>query len=203
MILLKSLVLSLVALSLYAATEGGVDIYVSTPNSEFYQDEDIRIGSYFTPNNQSYPLTPDEIKKIATEKPIFSSQEAFAILHKNSSLFGNVPRGKLLTLNFTIPESNSKKDIQISFSEKNSKTFVLLPLSDKDKSIPIEVYLIDTSKPAQFQKVIQVKFDEKYPIERLEGKSLFVIIPMKKRVSGDTVNFNHYTLPMEVNYHAP
>lgn len=164
---------------------------------------DVDISSYFTSNHQAYPLTPNEEKVNQNQQPIFSSNDAFIVLEQGKIPFGHIPRGKLLSLEITMPKSAPSSEMTVSFTEKQLNDFALISLKHNEKSIPIKVYLIDKSKPAQFQKVIEVKAGEKYSLERVSGKSLFIIIPKKAWITADTVDINQYTLPMEVHYHTP
>jgi len=199
--------LFLLSAYLFSATEQTVDIYVTIPNvsggGASSLNPTLEIGSFFTPNNKYYPLTPSEIKHNDTHQPIFSAKEAFAILHRASSLFGKVPRGKMLSLHLTLPEKRIPGEVNISISEKLSKQFELKPLDKKYKPIPIEVYLVDLRIPIKFQKPTKIELGKQYNFSRVEGKTLYVVIPNKNHISNETVNFNHYRLPLEVTYHSP
>ena len=209
MIFYKSLIVYLVAhFTLFSSTTGQIDITVNvtgnpSSSSTSIEQADIEIGSFFITNHQSYPLTPEEQKRQYDIYNIFSSKDAFGILHSNSSLFGNLPRGTFLSLHYTLPDSNTNKDLQVSFKVKHSEEYALLPLEEGGKKIPIKVYLIDITKPANVQKPIELRPNQKYSLGKIEGKTLFMVIPKKSKISGETVDFNNYTLPLEVIYHAP
>ena len=89
MILLRIFTFFIFFGSLFSLEEQSVNIHVIIPPldvAEAISDATLYIGSFFTPNNQSYPLTPDEIRKNDTYKNIFSVQEAFCYF-KPTKLF--------------------------------------------------------------------------------------------------------------------
>ena len=198
---LKLLLFGFCLLSCYVYTnnEVDIDIFIIIPApSKGKLFEKVDIGSYFTPNHHSYPV------RKSLNHPIFFPQEAFAILRRHSSLFGKVPRGRLLNLHLTINQQPEKPPMYFSLQESNiRKKFTFIPLKNTDKAIEVKLYLIDLNKLAIERPIIEVKIGKSYPIEEVAGKTLFLVIPNTKWVSFQTVDFNKYFFPLEVIYHSP
>lgn len=189
----------LFAYNLYSEDEVDIDIIIIIPPPTIIIDyRDVEIGSMFTPNHQSYPRH----KYINT--PIFSSEEAFAILNKNSTLFGNLPRGTFINLHLTTGEESNKR-VYFSVSEKNidAKSFYFIPLSKKDKTVAVKLFLIDLSRPTYLERMREIQPNESYAMKDVAGKTLFLLIPNKGKKSFQTVDFNKYRFPLEVQYSAP
>jgi hypothetical protein len=192
------------------AIDGRIDLTISIPDFSIDQEEgenlsdvQVEIGSFFIPNHQPYPLTPDQNKKNATVDPIFSTKEAFAIFDNKGALFYNVPRGKLLSLHLTINKQNKNSPLFVSIGSEVSDCFMLMPENKQDPPIKVKVFLIDQNSLTLVPSKIEVLPNQWIKIDKVEGKTLFIFIPNKGKKSFQTVNFNNYNFPLRVTYHAP
>lgn len=197
----------IIALSTFGfAADANIDINITIPaidNESTLEGYQVEIGSFFTPNHQFYPLTPDQHKRNHNQDTIFSAKEAFAILYNNGSLFKDVPRGRLLSLHLTINKQAEDSPISVSVSSSSSKSFKLIPI-DKEKSpIRVKIYLVDLNSSELTNPIIEVFPGERYSVEQVSGRTLFMLIPNKGWASFQTINFNDYSIPLEVTYHSP
>ncbi|MCH9619037.1 MAG: hypothetical protein SP4CHLAM5_11820 [Chlamydiia bacterium] len=185
----------------FCAEEADINIVIITPKIETLEIQSI--SGFFTANHQSYPLLPSVIRFNYIEYPIFTAQEALCILDNGKPLYKTVQRGSFIALPVTIKPTNVETNLTVSVSEEQEKRFIFLPRDKNSSKVAIKLFFIDISKGEVTHSFIEILPNKHYPIEEVQGKTLFIFIPKTEKEGQNTININNYSLPLEVHYHTP
>lgn len=196
----KTASLIMIPALLFCAMEADVEVIISIPKA---QENTANIGTFYLANHQSYPLTPEQLKRNNNQNPLFSPNEAITILQKGKALLKDIPKDQYVPLPLTIKAEAGSNPLYVTINEEEFKSFELIPLKKNLKKVPIKLYLIDLSNRKRNNKPIELTPGKKYTAKRVNGRSLYLYIPQEEGDTSEKLNLSDYRLPLEVVYHAP